>query len=356
MFKKIYVPVDNSEYSNRASDMAVMLGKHFCATVIASHVFPARLHGYRFAQMLTTVPVGNLQGAEMERQREVHQSLIAQGLKLISDSYLHVVEKKCEEAGLTFERKTFDGRHYKVLVEDIQASDYDLVVMGALGMGAVKESLIGSVCERVVRRIATDALIVKSVTPFNGAGGAILVAIDGSPQSFAGLKVALSLSKAVELPVEAIAVYDPNLHRTLFSSIVKVLSEQATRIFRFQEQERLHEEIIDKGLAKIYQSHLDTGRKMAEEDGIDLKITLLAGKVFEKILHYIRDTNPWLLVVGRNGLHSGQGDEADLGSNAENLLRLAPCHVYLCGRKFYPRLDAMDGKLDGAFDGRSVVS
>ena len=42
------------------------------------------------------------------------------------------------------------------LAEDIQASDYDLVIMGALGMGAVKDSLLGGVVERVVRRIQTD--------------------------------------------------------------------------------------------------------------------------------------------------------------------------------------------------------
>ncbi|MBI3989295.1 MAG: universal stress protein, partial [candidate division NC10 bacterium] len=66
-----------------------------------------------------------------------------------------------------------------------------------------------------------------------------------------------------------------------------------------------------------------------------LKTTLLAGKAFERILHHVRKTEPWLLVIGRIGIHSGES-ETDLGSNAENLLRLAPCHVYLCGRKFDP--------------------
>ena len=46
-----------------------------------------------------------------------------------------------------------DGKHYKALIEDTQASDYDLVVMGALGMGAVKDSQLGSVTERFVRRV-----------------------------------------------------------------------------------------------------------------------------------------------------------------------------------------------------------
>jgi len=335
MYKKIYVPVDNSEHSNRASDIAVMLGKKFGATLVGSHVYAAQLHDHRFRQMESGLPDKYREEGRLDQQRQAHGSLIATGLKLISDSYLDVVERKCQEAELPFERKIFDGRHYRVLVEDIQRSDCDLVVMGALGMGAVKESLIGSVCERVVRRITTDALIVKSQSPVNGTGGAIVVAIDGSRRSFAGLKIALGLAKVFERSVEAVAVYDPYLHHSLFTEIVKVLSEQAAKVFRFAAQERLHEEIIDKGLAKIYQSHLECAANVAEEDGVDLKVKLLTGKAFEKILHYVHETEPWLLVLGRCGMHSPE-EEVDLGSNTENLLRLAPCHVYLCGQRFSP--------------------
>ncbi|MBI3988143.1 MAG: universal stress protein [candidate division NC10 bacterium] len=337
MFKKIYVPVDNSEYSNRAVEIAITLAKQFDAALVGSHVYAARLHDYRFRQMEYTLPEEYLEENELERQRKIHNSLIAMGLKLISDSYLDVMERRCQEERIPFERKTFDGKHYKVLMEDIKGSDYDLVIIGALGIGAVKDSLIGSVCERVVRRVTTDAFVVKSLET-NGDGQAILVGVDGSPQSFAGLKVGMALGKALGRPVEAVAVYDPYLHYSVFSGIVKVLSEQASKVFRFKEQEKLHEEIIDTGLAKIYQSHLEIARKVAVEEGVDLKITLLDGKAFEKILQYVRKTRPWLLILGRIGVHSDE-TEMDLGSNVENLLRLAPCHVYLSGRKFYPSMD-----------------
>ncbi|MFQ5883419.1 MAG: universal stress protein, partial [Candidatus Methylomirabilales bacterium] len=212
MFKKIYVPVDNSEHANRAIELAVEIGRKFGATLVGSHVYAARLHDYRFKQMEYTLPEEYLEENELERQRQIHDSLIALGLRLISDSYLDVMERKCREAGLTFERKALDGKHYKALSEDIRGSDYGLVVIGALGMGAVKNSLIGSVCERVVRKTRTDTLVVKSLAPLHGGGRAILVGMDGSPESFASLKVALSLGKILERPVEAVAVYDPYLH------------------------------------------------------------------------------------------------------------------------------------------------
>jgi len=337
MYKKIYVPVDNSEHSNACVDISIALAKRFGSQLVGSHVYAARMHDIRFKQMEYTLPEEYQDEQELERQRKIHDSLITMGLQLISDSYLEVMGRISEKEGLPFERKTFDGKNFQVLVEDIQNSDYDLVVIGALGLGAVKESLIGSVCERVVRRVKVDTLVIKNTLPWEEQTGNILVAVDGSPQSFAGLKTAVALGKAFHKPVEAVAVYDPYLHYAMFNSIVGVLSEKASKVFKFKEQEQLHEEVIDTGLAKIYQSHLEIARHVAKEEGVDLKITLLDGKAFEKILKYVRKEKPWLLVLGRIGVHSD--DSMDIGSNTENLLRLVPCNVLLSSRKFIPPID-----------------
>jgi nucleotide-binding universal stress UspA family protein len=338
MYKHIYVPVDNSDFSNRAIDLAVELGRAFGARLTGIHVYAARLHDYRFKQMEYTLPEEYKDENELERQRKIHDSLIAMGLQLISDSYLDVMGRKAEAAGLAFGRKMIDGKHYKVLIEDTRAADYDLVVMGALGMGAVKDSQLGSVTERYVRHVDRDTLIVRSPDALKDQQGAIVACIDGSPQSFHGLKIGIALAKALGRPLHAIGVYDPYLHYAMFNGIVGVLNERASKIFRFKEQEQLHEEIIDTGLAKIYQSHLEIGRKLAAEDGVELSITLLDGKCFEKILTFARKEQPWLLIMGRVGVHSDE-HETDLGSNTENLLRLAPCNVLLTGGKFYPPLD-----------------
>src|ERR671923_1122261 len=338
MYTHIYVPVDNSEYSNRAIDLAVEVAGAFGARVTGCHVYAARLHDYRFKQMEYTLPEEYKDENELERQRKIHDSLIAMGLQLISESYLDVMKAKAEEAGLAFTAKMMDGKHYKALIEDTLASDYDLVIMGALGMGAVKDSQLGSVTERFVRRVSRDTLIVRNQDALKDAQGAIVVCLDGSPQSFHALKIGLALAKALNRPVQAIAVYDPYLHYAMFNGIVGVLSEKASKVFRFKEQEQLHEEIIDTGLAKIYQSHLEIGRKLAAQDGIELAITLLDGKCFEKILTFARKEHPWLLILGRVGVHSDE-HETDLGSNTENLLRLAPCNVLLTGGRFYPPLD-----------------
>ena len=342
MYKKIFVPVDNSEHSVSAVDMAVELAKSFDASVVASHAYAARMHDYRFKQMEFTLPEEYLHEEAMEKQRKIHDTLITMGLELISDSYLVVAEQRCKEAGVPFEPKMYDGKNWKVIAKDIDESDYDLVIMGALGLGAVKDSVLGSVCERVTRRVRTDTLVIKnlngrSVHQDGSPAGSIVVGIDGSPESFAGLRTALKLGRATGRQVEAISVYDPYLHYAMFNSIVNVLTEKASKVFRFKEQEQLHEEVIDTGLAKIYQSHLEIARRIAEEEDVKLKITLLDGKAFEKMLQYVRREEPWLLVLGRIGVHSDE--DMDIGSNTENLLRKAPCNILLSSQRYVPPVD-----------------
>src|SRR5205807_2119368 len=169
MYKHIYVPVDNSDYSNRAIDLAVELGRAFGARLTGCHVYAARLHDYRFKQMEYTLPEEYKDETELERQRKIHDSLIAMGLQLISESYLDVLKARAEAAGLAFTAKMMDGKHYKALIEDCASADYDLVIMGALGMGAVKDSQLGSVTERFVRRVTRDTLVVRNADALHDA-------------------------------------------------------------------------------------------------------------------------------------------------------------------------------------------
>ena len=338
MIKKIYVPVDNSDYSDASIALAVAFARKFGSELVGSHVYAAKMHDVRFKQMEYTLPEEYQDEVELEKQRRIHDTLITMGLQLISDSYLEVMQQKCAEFEIPFEARMPEGKHFIKLVEDIQEGDYDLVIMGALGMGAVKDSLIGGVCERVVRRINTDTLVVRDLESIEERKGNILVGIDGSPESFSGLKTAIQLGHKLNRQVEAVGVYDPYLHYIVFNSVVNVLTERAARTFRFKEQEQLHEEVIDTGLAKIYQSHLEVARSIAkEEHDYALKITLLDGKAYEKILQYARKTNPWLLVLGRIGVHSEQ--DMDIGCTAENLLRLAPCNVFLSSQRYFPQID-----------------
>ncbi|MFQ5481672.1 MAG: universal stress protein, partial [Nitrospinaceae bacterium] len=340
MFKNIYVPVDNSDYSNACTELALDFASRFDATVTASHVYAAKMHDVRFRQMESGLPEEYQDEQELEKQRAIHDQLITKGMEVITDSYLDVPRFKCKTAGVPFVGKSLEGRNWVELVRDIKESKYDLVIMGALGLGAIRDSQIGTVCERVVRRIETDTLIVKNVPELHGedqGSGKIVVAVDGSGHSFGGLMTGIAMAKALNRPLEVISTFDPYFHYAMFNSLTGVLSKDAAKVFKFEQQEKLHEDIIDKGLAKIYQSHLEVSRKLVEDEGMECTLRLLDGKVFEKVLQYAREEKPWLLIMGRIGVHSGP--EMDIGGNTENLMRLVPCNVLLASKVFKPPID-----------------
>ncbi len=329
MYRNILVPVDNSEYSNYAVDASISLAGKFNSHLVGSHVYAARLHDKRFKQMEGVLPERYQNETVLRKQRVVHDSLITRGLQVISDSYLSAFQEKCADAGITGNGKILEGKNFVEIVNEVQTSSYDLVVLGALGLGAVETSMMGSTCERVLRRVRSDVLVVKKKS---FPGKKILVALDGSSQSFAGLKVALRIGKDFDLQIEAVSAVDPNFHRYAFHKLSGVLSEKSKKVFKFQEQERLHEEIIDKGLAKIYQGYLNAARKIAEEEKVEIETTLLFGKAFDVIHKRLFEVDASLLVVGRFGVHNVDG--LDIGSTAENLVRLSPCNVLVANGQF----------------------
>jgi hypothetical protein len=62
---------------------------------------------------------------------------------------------------------------------------------------------------------------------------------------------------------------------------------------------------------------------------VPLKTQILVGKPFQVVMQWVEEVKPSLLVLARHGAHRIDG--TDLGSQAENLVRLAPCNVLLAG-------------------------
>lgn len=325
MYKNILIPIDNSQYSNFSIDLGVLVAEKLGSHVTGSHVYSATLHDRRFKDMEGGLPEPYRAEERLNRSQKVHNSLIADGLRLISNSYLDVFEKKCVEKAIPCSRKLMEGKNWFELVKDIRDSRYDLIVLGIQGLGAVNGSFIGSVCERVVRNVGADVLVVKNKRAIYA--GRIVVAIDGSNRSFLALDRALEFGATFASEVEAVSVFDPYFHTVAFKSLVGVLSREAGEKFRFKEQEKMHDEVIDKGLKKVYQQHLDRAAETGRKRGINVKTTLLAGKPFHEICKFVEEKTPSLLVISRYGAH--QAEEPQLGNTAENLIRLARCNVLL---------------------------
>jgi nucleotide-binding universal stress UspA family protein len=338
LYKKIFIPLDNSKYSDYCSDLGITIAKKYSSELIGGHVYAANLHHKRFREMESGLPEKYKDENELKKQRAFHNSLIGRGLRMISNSYLDGLDKKCQNEEVPFTRNIQEGKNYLELVKDISNKDYDLVIIGIRGLGETNSSQIGSVCERVVRRINTDVLVVKNDKSLDGK---VIVAVDGSEQSFRSVEIAGKLTKEFGSELEALSVYDPHYHRVAFDGIAKILTGEMGNVFKSEEQEKLHEDVIDKGLEKIYRGHLKVALNRTKDFGIEIKTTLLEGKPYDQILKYVEKVKPSLLILGRTGIHAING--LDIGSATENILRFANCNVLITKNRkdaginpFYP--------------------
>lgn len=337
-YSSILIAADSSDHANQGTLDAVSIAKIWDTRITASHVYAAKMHDMRFRQMEGGLPEQFRQEDELERQRVVHDDLISKGLSIITDSYLDQIDRICEQEKLNFTRSSLEGKNYRELSREGNSGKYDLLIMGAQGLGAIKGSLVGTVCERVARRSEIDTLIIK--TPQRGiTTGPIVVAVDGSVYSYGGLLRGITLAKEWRVPLHVISAFDPYYHYVAFNRIASVLSEEAGKVFRFQEQEQLHEEIIDSGLAKIYDGHLSVAQGIADDYEIEIQTKLLDGKPWDAILKYLKKVDPSLLIVGKTGIHAD--DELDIGGNTENLMRLSKCSILVTCLPHQPQVERL---------------
>ncbi len=337
-YTSILIGVDASDHSDRGVKDALDLAEIWQSKVSGAHVYAAKMHDQRFKQMEGGLPDKYKEEQELEKQRDIHDDLITKGLSVITDSYLDQVELACKQKNIFYDACSLEGKNYIQLVREANNGTYDLLILGSLGLGAVQSSRIGTVCERVTRRSNIDTLVIKN--PQRAIKkGPIVVAVDGSALSYGGLLTGYTLAKEWQVPLHVISAYDPYYHYVAFNRIAGVLSEEAGKVFRFKEQEQLHEDIIDAGLAKIYQGHLEVAESIAGEMDIEISTTLLDGKPYEVIQKYLVEVDAGLLILGKTGIHAD--DELDIGGQAENLLRNVNCAVLLSHRGFTPGTETL---------------
>jgi len=381
VYREIFVPVDNSQHSDWAVDRAIELCSKAGGRITGNHVYAARLHDVRFRQLETGLPAQFQTPEEIKKQRKIHDKLIEKGLQLIADSFLDQLGKRCEAAGVPLTRQLLEGINYEEIVNEVNqgagrlpgligfdpnraagydggervrsdvrvgengrlvAEDedaaarlvgssgrrYDVLAIGAHGLGRQPYSQLGGVVARVLRGVDKDVLIVRDERPF--AGGRFLVCVDGSSYGYKAMRGALELAQAFGGSLYVCSAFDVEYHHVVFHNIKDVLSYQASKVFKFEEQEELHNNIIDKGLLKLCQANLKRAQVMAREfPDVPLTTQILIGKPFQVIMQWAEEVKPSLLVLARHGAHRIEGTQ--IGSQAENLLRLAPCNVLLAG-------------------------
>jgi len=139
LFEKILVPLDGSEHSIKALETAVQIAHKFNGKITLIHVYSIG------GLAISPTPVRGF----IEAIRKVGASILADG------------EKKVKAEGVHVETLLMEGHTVEQIVKTCREGKFDLIVMGARGLSKVKEMLLGSVSDGVIRHACCPILIVK---------------------------------------------------------------------------------------------------------------------------------------------------------------------------------------------------
>ena len=132
----------------------------------------------------------------------------------------------------------------------------------------------------------------------------ILVANDGSEGAKHALKVAIDLAKKYNAELHSISVEEGVPHYAATIGEVDEFRKEANEFFK-----KINDEAVE----------------MAKKGGIELQTKVLAGHEVETIVHYAKEGNFDLLVIGFMG-HSKIFGRV-WGSTSQNITKLSPCTV-----------------------------
>lgn len=155
MFKKILVPLDGSEHSLRALDVAIQIAKKFGAKITLIHVYSVSV---RPAMMPEPTPMSTF-GIPVMTPAEV--SSIIEATRKAGSRILEEGEQRVKAENVEVEARLEEGHAVQEIVRVSKEGNYDLIVIGARGISKLREILLGSVSDAVIHHAACPVLVVK---------------------------------------------------------------------------------------------------------------------------------------------------------------------------------------------------
>lgn len=138
-FRKILVPLDNSEHSGRAFQYALGLAQTQGAHVVL-------LHSYGRIPML----IGG----------EAREALVKE-LVHGAEKLLNPFAKRLREIGVEPALVIVEGRAGDAIVTEANSGGFDLVVMGSRGLSDLGGMIMGSATHRVLSAAVCPVLVVR---------------------------------------------------------------------------------------------------------------------------------------------------------------------------------------------------
>lgn len=155
MFEKILVPLDGSEHSLKALNISVQLAKEFKSKITLIHVYSVVSRVIVAPEPTTLTPPM----APVVTPLEV--SKVAEAARKTGNNILADGEEKVKAEKIQVDSLLKEGNVVQEIVNVAREGDFGLIVMGARGISKIKELLLGSVSDGVIRKAPCPVLVVK---------------------------------------------------------------------------------------------------------------------------------------------------------------------------------------------------
>jgi len=278
----LLVGTDFSDQADRAFRLAMDLAAEFEARIELVHAFDTPIPF--FEPYAVSLPADWLDEAKRSSENQLQESV-----------------KLAEGREISVTARFIEGNPAHVLAREAEEIGADWIVVGTHGHGGIKQALLGSVAERVVREAHCAVLTVQS----DRRPEHLLVGTDLTHHSDRALAVAAELAHEFDASLELVhALHAPVPFVTPYETVVPESVVKSAFDTAEQELERMARELardLEMRTAVLAEPPHAALCDAAERDGADL------------------------IVVGSHG-HSGLR-HLMLGSVAERVLRHAPCSV-----------------------------
>jgi len=280
MFRKILVPLDGSQLSQRALEPILELASRTGAEVL-----------------LVRAPVSDTFGFASSEARQA-------SLRNEVQTYLDMLRQSNEQAGLTIRTQLIEGDAAGAIVDVALQEHADLISMSTHGYSGLTRWVLGSVTEKVLRTASCPVWVVHTArTPRK-----ILITLDGSALSETALEPGLALAQSLGAEVALLRTVP---HVTVDGK----LDEHERGLSR-----RFQEDLIDEAREYIYTRSISCARA-----GLKIKPEVRIGAPADCILEYVETYDIDLIVMathGRTGLKRWV-----YGSVTAKMLRSANCSL-----------------------------
>jgi nucleotide-binding universal stress UspA family protein len=155
LFEKILVPLDGSEHSLKALEIAIQIAKKFDGKITLIHVYSVTIRPVIMPEPTTLTPpmIPAMTPAEVSKAVEATRKA---GASILTDG-----EQKVKAEEVQVETLLKEGHTVQEIIRTAKEGKFDLIVIGGRGISKIRELLLGSVTDGVIHHAPCPVLVIK---------------------------------------------------------------------------------------------------------------------------------------------------------------------------------------------------